>query len=37
MAAHLAGMAFLPYYRHIMEILETDKNLKATAKGEGSE
>lgn len=34
MAANLAGLMFLPYYRHIMEILETDKSLKSTAKGE---
>lgn len=33
MAANLAGMAFIPYYNHIMKILETDPALKKTAKG----
>lgn len=33
MAANVLGMAFMPYYRHIMSILETDKELKKTAKG----
>ena len=33
MAANLIGMAFMPYYRQIMTILETDKELKKTAKG----
>ncbi len=33
MAAHLAGMAFIPYYNHIIQILETDPQLKKTTKG----
>jgi len=33
MASNLAGMAFIPYYNHIMTILETDPRLKKTAKG----
>jgi hypothetical protein len=34
MAANLAGMAFIPYYKHLMEILETNAELKKTSKGE---
>ena len=33
MAAAVAGMAFIPYYNHIMKILESDPELKKTAKG----
>ena len=33
MAANLAGMAFIPYYHHLMQILETNKELKKTSKG----
>jgi len=33
MAAAFAGMAFIPYYKQIMDILETDPNMKKTAKG----
>ncbi|XP_060579728.1 protein C19orf12 homolog [Ruditapes philippinarum] len=33
MAANLAGMAFIPYYKHLMEILETNAELKKTSKG----
>jgi len=33
MAADLLGMAFIPYYRHIMHILESDKSLKQTIQG----
>ncbi|CAH1784593.1 unnamed protein product [Owenia fusiformis] len=32
-AANIAGMAFIPYYRHIMELLEVNQDLKHTAKG----
>ncbi|KAK3603116.1 hypothetical protein CHS0354_027903 [Potamilus streckersoni] len=31
--ADLLGMAFIPYYRHLMELLETNKELKKTSKG----
>ena len=34
MAANVLGMAFMPYYNHILQILETDKELRKTAKGE---
>jgi len=33
MAGGLAGMMFLPYYKHIMTVLETNKELKRTVKG----
>ena len=33
MASNVVGMAFIPYYRHIMNILETDKDLKKTFSG----
>ena len=33
MAAGVVGMAFIPYYSHIMNILETDKDLKKTFHG----
>jgi len=33
MAAAVAGLAFIPYYNQIMEILETNQELKKTAKG----
>lgn len=33
MAANLAGLAFIPYYKHLMEILETNADLKKTSKG----
>ncbi|XP_045215733.2 protein C19orf12 homolog [Mercenaria mercenaria] len=33
MASNLAGMAFIPYYKHLMEILETNEELKKTSKG----
>ncbi|KAI0212207.1 hypothetical protein LSAT2_002884 [Lamellibrachia satsuma] len=29
----MAGMMFLPYYSHIMKLLETNKELKRTVKG----
>ena len=32
-AAHLAGMAFIPYYNQIMKILECDQSLKRTIVG----
>lgn len=33
MAANLAGMAIIPYYRHIMDLLDTNAELKKTAHG----
>ena len=33
MASNCAGMLFVPYYNHLMEILNTDPNLRHTAKG----
>lgn len=33
MAANLAGIAFIPYYKHLMELLETNAELKKTSKG----
>ena len=33
MAADILGVAFIPYYNHIMHILETDKDLKKTIQG----
>ena len=33
MASNIAGMLFVPYYNHLMEILNTDPNLRRTAKG----
>ncbi|XP_048249186.1 uncharacterized protein LOC124128135 [Haliotis rufescens] len=33
MAANVLGMAFVPYYNHLMTILETNKELKKTATG----
>ena len=33
MAANLAGMAFVPYYNHIVKVLETDEDLKKSVKG----
>jgi len=33
MAANIAGMAFVPYYNQIMNILETNKDLKKTFAG----
>jgi len=33
MAAAAIGMAFVPYYNHIMNILETNKDLKKTFHG----
>ncbi|XP_076469717.1 uncharacterized protein LOC143300045 [Babylonia areolata] len=33
MAAGVMGMAFIPYYRHLMDILDTDQELKNTARG----
>ena len=32
-AADIVGMAFIPYYNHLMEILQTNKELEKTAKG----
>ena len=32
-AAGVMGMAFIPYYNHLMEILETNKELKKSAQG----
>jgi len=31
--AGVAGMAFIPYYSHIMNILETNNDLKKTFYG----
>jgi len=33
MAAAFAGLAFIPYYNQIIDILETNNELKKTAKG----
>ncbi|XP_067657090.1 protein C19orf12 homolog [Haliotis asinina] len=33
MAANVLGMAFVPYYNHLMNLLETNKELKKTATG----
>ncbi|KAL4227947.1 hypothetical protein ACF0H5_013386 [Mactra antiquata] len=33
MAANIAGMAFIPYYKHLMDLLETNKELKKTSVG----
>lgn len=33
MAAGLAGMAFIPYYNHLIQLLETNEELKKTGKG----
>lgn len=33
MASNLMGMAFVPYYKHLMELLETNEELKKTSKG----
>ncbi|KAK7485905.1 hypothetical protein BaRGS_00022900 [Batillaria attramentaria] len=33
MAASLAGMAFIPYYSHLMELLKTNAELRKTATG----
>ena len=33
MAANVAGMIFLPYYNHIMKLLNTNEQLKSTVKG----
>ncbi|KAK2146640.1 hypothetical protein LSH36_593g01027 [Paralvinella palmiformis] len=33
MAANLVGMAFIPYYRHIVDLLDTNQELKKTAHG----
>ena len=33
MAAGLVGMAFIPYYNHLVEILDTDEELRKTARG----
>ena len=33
MAAAAVGMAFIPYYNHIMNILETSDDLKKTFRG----
>ncbi|XP_005102240.1 uncharacterized protein LOC101859797 isoform X2 [Aplysia californica] len=33
MAANLVGMAFIPYYDHLMGILKTNPELAKTAKG----
>jgi hypothetical protein len=33
MAADVLGMAFIPYYNHIMKLLETDRSLKRTIQG----
>ncbi|GFN75704.1 hypothetical protein PoB_000221000 [Plakobranchus ocellatus] len=33
MAAHLAGMALIPYYEHLMSLLKTNPELHKTAKG----
>ncbi|KAK7108988.1 protein C19orf12 homolog [Littorina saxatilis] len=33
MAAGFVGMAFIPYFNHLMQILDTDEELKKTAKG----
>ena len=35
MAANIAGMAFIPYYNHIIKVLETDEELKKTIVGKG--
>ena len=37
MAANLAGMAFIPYYRHIIDLLDTNAELKKTAHGKSKE
>ncbi|KAK3089427.1 hypothetical protein FSP39_003524 [Pinctada imbricata] len=31
--AELLGLAFVPYYNHLMKLLETNKELKKSAKG----
>ncbi|KAK6185847.1 hypothetical protein SNE40_007993 [Patella caerulea] len=33
MASGLFGMAFIPYYNHLMELLDTNEELKKSAKG----
>ena len=33
MAAGLAGMAFVPYFNHLMKLLDTNSDLKKSAKG----
>jgi len=33
MAANVAGVALIPYYNHIMNIIETDQSLKKTFSG----
>lgn len=33
MAANLAGLAFIPYYSHLMELLKTNAELRKTATG----
>jgi hypothetical protein len=33
MAAGVLGMAFIPYYNQLMEILSTDEDLRKSAKG----
>ncbi|KAL5004859.1 hypothetical protein ScPMuIL_018315 [Solemya velum] len=33
MATNLAGMAFIPYYNHLLELLETNKELRQSAVG----
>ena len=33
MATNLVGLAFIPYYKHLMELLETNAELKKTSKG----
>ena len=33
MASNLMGLAFVPYYKHLMELLETNAELKKTSKG----
>ncbi|WAR00879.1 hypothetical protein MAR_025251 [Mya arenaria] len=33
MAANLAGLAIIPYYKHLMEIMETNEEIKKTSKG----
>lgn len=35
MAADLLGIAFIPYYNHLMNLLKTNPELRKTAKGQG--
>ena len=33
-AAHLAGLAFIPYYNQIVKVLEADRELRKSVIGE---